>query len=234
MAWACYYGTINGTCSCTECDKAYSAHYSHQKLVTVSLFYTKALYVPSFALTQRKSSIFLFIFIIDVFFFIDIMSHLRNITAMWMSVTIAHHTVNATLSYYQVQVSEFAKELLMAQEYYKHDPNFWVHSGLVKHKKIEDAVFKATQVTSSNFNRLSTSETTQQLYKAHSDLLSLLSPALAKAGFNRHLPEVLRWWYMHAVSEALQSPLCSTSPEVIVKQKKITGSKGKGKSKAQG
>jgi len=88
------------------------------------------------------------------------------------------------LSHYQAQVSEFTEELLVAQEYYKHDPNFWVNSRLVEHWEMEESVFEATRVTSSNFDSLSASETVQQLYEAHSNLLSLLSPALAKAGFD--------------------------------------------------
>jgi len=124
-------------------------------------------------------------------------------------------------------VSEFAEELLVAQEYYKHDPDFWVHSGLVKHWEMEEFIFKAAQATSSNFNGLSATKSAQQLYEAHSNLLSLLSPALAKAGFDGHLPEALRWRHMHAVSKALRSPSRSTSPEVVIKQKKIAGSKGK-------
>jgi len=48
----------------------------------------------------------------------------------------ARQTVNAVLSHYQAQVSKFAEELLVAQEYYKHNPDFWVNSGLVKQEKI--------------------------------------------------------------------------------------------------
>ena len=135
-----------------------------------------------------------FIIIAYVSFFIDIiMSCLCNIVATWTSVTIARRAVNATLSHYQVQVSKFAKELLVTQEYYKHDPNF---------------------------NGLSATKSAQQLYEVHSDLLSLLLPVLAKTGFDGHFSEALGWWYMHAISKALQSSLHSTSPEVIVKQKK--------------
>jgi len=98
---------------------------------------------------------------------------------------------------------------------------------------MEEPVFEAAWVASSNFDRLSTTEAIQQLYKAHSNLLNLLSPALAKTGFDRHLPKVLRWRYMHAVSKALQSSLHSTLSKIIVKQEKITSSKGKGKGKTQ-
>ena len=140
------------------------------------------------------------------------MSRLHNIAAMWTSVTMARRTIDAALSHYQAQVSKFAEELLVAQEYYKHDPDFWVNSGLVKHREIEESVFEAARAASSNFNGLSATESAQQLYEAHSDLLSLLSPALAKAGFDAHLPEVLGWRHMHAVSKALcHKPLLSPS-----------------------
>jgi len=99
---------------------------------------------------------------------------------------------------------------------------------------MEEFVFEAAWAASSNFDGLSATKSTQQLYKAHSDLLSLLSPALTKADFDAHLPEALGWRHMHAVSEALQSPSCSASPEVVIKQEKIARSKGKRKGKARG
>jgi len=42
-------------------------------------------------------------------------------------------------------VSEFAKELLVSQEYFSHDPNYWVSSGLVNSTESRDALFAATQ-----------------------------------------------------------------------------------------
>jgi len=90
------------------------------------------------------------------------MSRLRNIAATWTSVTMAHQTVDATLSHYQAQVSEFAEELLVAQEYYKHDPDFWVNSGLVEHWEIEESVFEGARVASSNFDGLSATEPAQK------------------------------------------------------------------------
>jgi len=123
---------------------------------------------------------------------------------------------------------------LVAQEYYKHDPDFWVNSGLVEHPEMEESIFAAAWAASSNFDGLSATKSAQQLYEAHSDLLSLLSPALAKAGFDRHFPETLGWRHMHAVSKAFWSPSRSALPEVVIKQEKIARSKGKGKGKARG
>ena len=99
---------------------------------------------------------------------------------------------------------------------------------------MEESVFKAAQAASSNFDGLSATKSAQQLYEAHSDLLNLLLSALTKAGFDGHLPEALRWRHIHAVSKALQSLSRSALPEVIVKQEKVAGPKGKGKGRARG
>jgi len=57
------------------------------------------------------------------------MSRLHALMAYCISS--AHNTFSATLATYQNQVSEFAKELFVSQEYFSHDPNYWVSSSLV-------------------------------------------------------------------------------------------------------
>jgi len=52
------------------------------------------------------------------------MSRLRTLMASWNCVSSAHDTLSATLATYQNQVSEFAKELLVSQEYFSHDPDY--------------------------------------------------------------------------------------------------------------
>ena len=54
-----------------------------------------------------------------------------------------HPRCSLTLATYQNQVSEFAKELLVLQEYFSHDPNYWVSSGLVDSTAFWDALFEA-------------------------------------------------------------------------------------------
>ena len=64
-------GTIDGSLSCVECDKAHASHCSHTKLADVSLFYAESLQAPSFASTQHEpsSSSVPFIFLILESFF---------------------------------------------------------------------------------------------------------------------------------------------------------------------
>jgi len=49
-------GTIDGSLSCVECDKAHVSHCSHMKPADVSLFYVESLRAPSFASTQHEPS----------------------------------------------------------------------------------------------------------------------------------------------------------------------------------
>jgi len=65
--------------------------------------------------------------------------------ASWNYVSSAHDTLSATLATYQNQVSEFAEELLVSQEYFSHDPDYWVFSGLVDSTESRDALFTAAQ-----------------------------------------------------------------------------------------
>ena len=64
-------GTIDGSLSCVECDKAHALHCSHTKPADVSLFYVESLRASSFASTQREPSpsSVPFIFLILGFFF---------------------------------------------------------------------------------------------------------------------------------------------------------------------
>jgi len=39
---------------------------------------------------------------------------------------------DSIISQFQVLVSEFAEELLVAKRYYEDDPDFWVGSGLIE------------------------------------------------------------------------------------------------------
>jgi len=73
------------------------------------------------------------------------MSRLRTLMAFWNCVSSAHDTLSATLTTYQNQVSEFAEKLLVLQEYFSHDPDYWVSSGLVDSTESRGALFAAAQ-----------------------------------------------------------------------------------------
>ena len=119
--------------------------------------------------SQAVSIRFLIVFSIFflLIFSLDIMSHLRVLMASWNCVSSAHDTLSATLATYQNQVFEFAKELLVSQEYFSYDPDYWVSSGLVDSTKSQDAFFKAAYSTCDSKTGFSSQAAAARLFDAH-------------------------------------------------------------------
>ena len=68
--------------------------------------------------------IFFFFIFFSLIFFLDIMSRLWALMASWNCISSAHNTLSATLATCQNQVSEFAEELFVSQEYFSYDPDY--------------------------------------------------------------------------------------------------------------
>jgi len=64
-------------------------------------------------------------------------------------------------------VSEFAKELLVSQEYFSHDPNYWVSSDLVDSTESWDALFEAAPSACNPKTGFSSQAATARLFDAH-------------------------------------------------------------------
>jgi len=149
---------------------------------------------------------------------------------MWSSASYAREVYQSLISQYKALVSKFAKELLTAECYYREDPDFWVGSGLVTDADAQTAIFEATHLASSNFERVSGPEATKQLFESHQTINSLFGPFLQAASYNGHLPEAQGWYHMHAVSEALILSR-SAFPKVVIKKEKMS-KKSKSKERA--
>ena len=87
--------------------------------------------------------------------------------ASWNCVSSAYNTLSATLATYQNQVSEFAEELFISQEYFSHDPDYWISSGLVDSTMSWDALFKAARSTCNPKTSLSSQVAAVRLFNAH-------------------------------------------------------------------
>jgi len=113
-----------------------------------------------------------FLIFFSIFFFLifslDIISHLRALMASWNCVSSAHDTLSATLATYQNQVFEFAEKLLISQEYFSYDPNYWVSSGLVDSTESWDALFEAACSACNPKASLSSQAAATRLFNAHS------------------------------------------------------------------
>ena len=64
-------------------------------------------------------------------------------------------------------MSEFAEELLILKEYFSHDPDYWVSSGLVDSTESRDALFAATQSACDPRTGLSSQAAAARLFDAH-------------------------------------------------------------------
>jgi len=111
--------------------------------------------------------------------------------ASWNCVSSAHDTLSATLATYQNQVSEFAKELLVSQEYFSHDPDYWVSSGLVDSTESRDALFTAAQSACDPRTGLSSQAAAARLFNAHFTFVCSFREGIALSDFSSDLPDPL-------------------------------------------
>ena len=75
-------------------------------------------------------------------------------------------------------MSEFAEELLVSQEYFSYDPDYWVSSGLVDSTESRDALFAAAQSACNPRTGLSSQAAAARLFDAHSHLSAHFMRAL--------------------------------------------------------
>jgi len=106
-------------------------------------------------------------------------------------VSSAHNTLSATLATYQNQVSEFAKELLVLQEYFSYDPNYWVSSGLVDSTVSQDALFKAAPSACHPKTGLSSQAVAARLFDAHFAFICSFCEGIVLSDFSGDLPDPL-------------------------------------------
>jgi len=117
--------------------------------------------------------------------------------ASWNCVSSAHDTLSATLAAYQNQVSEFAEELLVSQEYFSHDPDYWVSSGLVNSTESRDALFAAVQSACNPRTGLSSQAAAAQLFDAHFAFVHSFREGIALSDFSGDLPNPLTFDERH-------------------------------------
>jgi len=126
------------------------------------------------------------------------MSRLHALMASWNCVSSAHDTLSATLATYQNQVSEFTEELLISQEYFSHDPDYWVSSGLVDSTEFRDAHFAAAQSACNPRTGLSSQAAAARLFDAHFTFVCSFHEGIALSDFSGDLPNPLTFDEQHA------------------------------------
>jgi len=105
-------------------------------------------------------------------------------------------------------VSEFAKELLVSQEYFSHDPNYWVSSDLVDSTESWDALFEAAPSACNPKTGFSSQAATARLFDTHFMFVCSFHESIAFSDFSGNLPDPLTFNEQHAqVLQDMQS-LC--------------------------
>jgi len=169
-------------------------HCTHQQLASSWQFWAEQTRMPSFTSSQHMSPSLCFRLFLFLILSLDIMSRLHALMASWNCVSSAHDTLSATLAAYQNQVSEFAEELLVSQEYFSHDPDYWVSSGLVNSTESRDVLFAAAQSACDPRTGLSSQAAAARLFDAHFAFVRLF----ALSDFSGDLPDPLTFDKQHA------------------------------------
>jgi len=95
-------------------------------------------------------------------------------------------------------VSEFAKELLISQEYFSYDPDYWASSGLVDSTESKDALFTVAQSACNPRTGLSSQAAAVRLFDAHFAFVHSFREGIALSDFSGDLSNLLTFDEQHA------------------------------------
>ncbi|KAJ3560862.1 hypothetical protein NP233_g10556 [Leucocoprinus birnbaumii] len=199
---------IPGVKSCRTCAAKHSAHCSQQKLAVLWGNMSESLRPPTLVSNQH------------------VLSRLRHITSDWDEVHHAKHTLDRAVARYQHSVSEFAEELLVADEYFKSDPNFWTEIGLLSSAEAAEEMLDARAALSAPTGT-SARDAAARLFALHATATVGLHDELRERPMDIPIPPALNWSDRHApIAARFLAPETSKSKG----SKKSSGGKGKAKS----
>ena len=95
-------------------------------------------------------------------------------------------------------MSEFAEELLVLQEYFSYDPDYWVSSGLVDSTESRDALFAAAQSACDPRTGLSSQAAAARLFNAYFAFVCSFHEGIVLSDFSSDLPDPLTFDERHA------------------------------------
>jgi len=115
----------------------------------------------------------------------------------WDSVSSVHDFLEAILSSYHNQVSEFVEELLITRSYFVGHTNYWVDSGLVTDSQIEASVFQAVEAACSLEKGLSPQDAASTLFYSHLAFIHAFRQGILSSNFDSDLPDPLTFEECH-------------------------------------
>jgi len=113
------------------------------------------------------------------------------------------------LSNYYSQVSEFAKELLVAYDYHSSNADYWVESGLVSDSAAQEALFSTAESVFHPSKAFSPQEAASLLFYFHLVFVCSFRQGILSSQFNGDLSDPLTFEECHQqiASEATQDAL---------------------------
>ncbi|KAJ3572576.1 hypothetical protein NP233_g2992 [Leucocoprinus birnbaumii] len=197
---------LEGVLRCAPCQAAKAAHCSHQKKAALWQTWSEQLRAPTLASNTH------------------LQSRLRSLTTSWNIVESAQTAYDLALQRYQHDVSEFAQELLQAEEFFSFNPKYWMESGLVETAASRDAVFDAARTVLTSGPNTSLQDSALDLFESHRSFVRNLAVGAGIQAPVLPVPMPLTWEARHRAAVLSMPPEQSASD--------TQDSKGKGKQRA--
>ena len=115
----------------------------------------------------------------------------------WDSVSSVHDFLEAILSSYHNQVSEFVEELLITRSYFVGHTNYWVDSGLVSDSQTEVSVFQAAKAACSLKKGLFLQDAASTLFYSHLAFVRAFRQGILSSSFDSDLSNPLTFKECH-------------------------------------
>ncbi|KAJ3557875.1 hypothetical protein NP233_g11633 [Leucocoprinus birnbaumii] len=203
------HSLIPGARPCKTCAAKHTAHCSQQKPAVLWGNMSESLRPPTLVSNQH------------------VLSRLRHLMSDWDEVHQAKNTLDRALARYQYSVSEFAEELLIADEYFQSDPNFWTEIGLVSSSQAAEQMLDSAREALSVQEGASARDAAARLFALHATATIGLHDDLREGPMAIPIPAPLDWHDRHAPVVARYPATETGKPKVSKK-----GGNARGDSKA--
>ncbi|KAJ3568653.1 hypothetical protein NP233_g5574 [Leucocoprinus birnbaumii] len=148
-------------------------------------------------------------------------SRLRSLATSWTTVESTQAAYDLALQRYRHDVSEFAHELLQAEEFFSFNPGYWLESGLVETAASRGAVFDAARAAITSGPNTSLQDSAMGLFESHRSFVRNLATSAGIQAPALPAPMPLTWEARHGAAVLSMAPEQPSSG--------TQGSKGEGK-----
>ncbi|KAF9440216.1 hypothetical protein P691DRAFT_782956 [Macrolepiota fuliginosa MF-IS2] len=142
----------------------------------------------------------------------------QHIHVSWTQVQGLELLTQMSIASHQALISEFAADIVAAQEYHSNDPDYWVNSGLVMTKYAAEKLFEAAHDVVEDRSELDPITTARRLYHAQGHILKYCSATHGKTPpFWATLPKPAMFMERHQMAQVNMGldPLPADAPDYV-------------------